>query len=105
MRIQLDDCHFDILGVSRFSTREEIKTAYRDKIKKWHPDKFSNSPEKIAEAEALSKKINDAYSLLKNYEPPKKNNTFKAKVGNTNHTTSNFTKRAYTPKATSVKSS
>lgn len=103
MRIQLDDCHFHILGVSRLSTRGEIKIAYRDKIKKWHPDKFSHSPEKIAEAEEISKKINDAYSLLKNYEPPKKtilNNTFKSKTHNTNHTSSNFTKRAHSPKAT-----
>jgi curved DNA-binding protein CbpA len=99
---QLDDCHFNILGISRLSKKEEIKIAYRDLIKKWHPDKFSNFPEKIAEAEAISKKLNDAYALLKNYKPPPKaifNSTFK-KTGSTNHTTSSFKSRAHAPKAT-----
>lgn len=99
MRIQLNDSHFQILGVTQLSTKDEIKKAYRDKIKMWHPDKFFNCPEKIAEAVEISKKINDAFALLKNYEPPKNselNSSFKKYNGN--HTTSNFAKRTSSPK-------
>lgn len=70
MKIYLSDNHFHILGVTRFSTKEEIKKAYRDQIKRWHPDRFANSPEKYQEALERSKKINEAFGLLKSYDPP-----------------------------------
>ena len=68
----LNDIHFEILGVTRQSTREEIKKAYHREIKKWHPDKFQDQPGKIAEAIEKSKQINQAFRLLKNYLPPEK---------------------------------
>lgn len=67
MRVLLSDIHFEILGITRQSTKDEIKKAYREQIKKWHPDKFPNQPEKIAEALEKSKRIIEAYSLLENY--------------------------------------
>lgn len=45
---------------------EEIKAAYRRKIKEYHPDKFAGEKaEVIRYAEEMSKKLNVAYSYLK----------------------------------------
>jgi hypothetical protein len=75
LRASLNDTHFEVLGVTRNSTKDEIKKAFREQIKKWHPDKFPNQPDKISEALERSKKINEAFSFLENYEPPKQTHT------------------------------
>ena len=66
----VNDSHFEILGVTRHSTPAEIKKAYHQQIKKWHPDKFQQKPDKLLEAIEKSKKINQAFRLLKDYVPP-----------------------------------
>jgi KTSC domain/DnaJ domain len=101
LKKQPDDSHFEILGITRFSTREEIKKAYRNQIKKWHPDKFHNSPEKIQYALEVTKQINEAFELLENYEPLKtqhSDNT--SKSYKKRQTTSAFNYRSSPPKAT-----
>ena len=61
----MEETYYDILGVSKTATAEEIQTAYRALIKKWHPDKFANSSdEEKKKAEEMSRKINEAYSTL-----------------------------------------
>jgi len=56
---------YDILGVSKKSTQQEIKTAYRKLALKWHPDK-----NKSKDAESKFKEINKAYEVLS--DPKKK---------------------------------
>ena len=55
-----------VLGVSKNSTNEEIKAAYRKLVKKYHPDKLNNISDDLVE---LSKKkfqdLQDAYSNIK----------------------------------------
>lgn len=51
--------YYDTLGVSRNATQEEIKKAYRNLAKKYHPDVC-----KEADAEEKFKGINEAYSVL-----------------------------------------
>ncbi len=53
--------YYEILGVSRNATDEEIKKAYRNLARKYHPDLH---PDKKAEMEAKFKEINEAYSVL-----------------------------------------
>ena len=65
----INDRHFEILGITRHSTPAEIKKAYHRQIKKWHPDKFQQQPGKLSEALEISKQINHAFRLLKNYVP------------------------------------
>ncbi|MBN1828401.1 MAG: molecular chaperone DnaJ [Deltaproteobacteria bacterium] len=54
---------YDILGVKRDSSQEEIKKAYRRLARKWHPD---INPGKKSEAEKRFKEIAEAYECLGN---------------------------------------
>ena len=67
---KISEFFFDILGVNRKSSKDDIKKAFRDKIKQWHPDKFPEDSTNYIEALEKSKLINEAYYILKNYEPP-----------------------------------
>src|SRR5207248_497914 len=51
--------------------QQEIKTAYRDSAKVWHPDRFLNDPRLQAKAQEKLKEINEAYEKLSayNYQP------------------------------------
>jgi DnaJ-domain-containing protein 1 len=54
-----------VLGVSPSSSLKEIKTAYRNRIKMYHPDKFFDQPTEVRQwAEETSKTINFAYESL-----------------------------------------
>ncbi|MBF0858861.1 J domain-containing protein [Gluconobacter sp. LMG 31484] len=44
-----DRTWFEVLGVSEFASPDEIKRAYRDLIRQYHPDKVSAMGEKIRE--------------------------------------------------------
>lgn len=85
----INDMHFQILGVTRNSTRNEIKSAFRKQSMLWHPDKFSNDDSKWEEAHLKFIQISEAYNLLKNYEP---NKTFVTanRASNSNNNKSSF---------------
>ena len=56
---------YEILGVHRNSTEEEIKKAYRELAKKYHPDNYSD-PHVAELAGEKMKEINEAYDYIKN---------------------------------------
>ena len=53
--------YYEVLGVSKTATDEEIKKAYRRLAKKYHPDA---NPDNKEEAEAKFKEVNEAYEVL-----------------------------------------
>ncbi|MFT7390630.1 MAG: molecular chaperone DnaJ [Paracoccaceae bacterium] len=57
---------YDVLGVSREATPEELKKAYRVKAKELHPDRNTDDPT----AEGKFKEANEAWEILK--DPQKK---------------------------------
>jgi len=54
---------YEVLGVNEYSTEDEIKKAYRDLVKQYHPDRYSDNPLKDLADEKL-REINNAYDTI-----------------------------------------
>lgn len=56
---------YEILGVKPGASQEEIKSAYRKLVKKYHPDHYRDNPLQDLAQKKLAE-INEAYSMLTN---------------------------------------
>ena len=56
---------YEVLGIQRGATDDEIKKAYRAKCKRWHPDLNPNDPT----AEEHFKEVQAAYEANTKEEP------------------------------------
>lgn len=54
--------YYEVLGVARGASQDDVKSAYRKLAKKWHPDRHQGAEK--AKAEAEFKKVNEAYEVL-----------------------------------------
>ena len=60
--------YYEVLGVPKDATEEQIRKAYKKLAIKWHPDK---NPDNRKQAEEKFKEIGEAYSVLS--DPQKRN--------------------------------
>ena len=60
--------YYEVLGVKKEATSDEIRKAYKKLAIKWHPDK---NPDNKEEAENRFKEISEAYSVLSDPEKKK----------------------------------
>ena len=59
--------YYVILGVSRTASEDEIKKAYRNLAKEYHPDKHQGAtPEEMAYYEEKFKQVHEAYEQIGN---------------------------------------
>ena len=58
-------CYYEVLGVERSASQDEIKKAHRKLALRWHPDKNINNEE---EAAKNFKEIQEAYECLSNLQ-------------------------------------
>ena len=55
---------YKVLGVSRDASDDEIKKAYRELARKYHPDNYAGNP--LADlVEEKMKEINEAYEMIR----------------------------------------
>ncbi|GAB4410863.1 MAG: hypothetical protein OHK0053_37670 [Microscillaceae bacterium] len=56
--------YYEALEVAVGADFEQIKIAYRQAMKKYHPDRFASDPQKQEYAKQLCQKINEAYEYF-----------------------------------------
>ena len=73
---------YSVLGIDRTATDDEVKAAYREMARKYHPDNFNDNPAAIELANEKMQEINEAYDKIiesrKNGGKKSKNNNWGA---------------------------
>src|SRR2546430_2065273 len=64
--------YYEVVGVSRTATAEELKRAYRKLALQFHPDRNPNDPQ----SEARFKEVNEAYEVLSDQSKRQRYDTF-----------------------------
>lgn len=64
-----------VLGVNQNATDEEIKVAYRELVKKYHPDRYANNPLSDLANEKMQE-INQAYQQINDMRSGKQSNSY-----------------------------
>lgn len=68
---------YEVLGIKEGASEDEIKKAYRDLVKKYHPDQYQDNPlSKLAEEKL--REVNEAYDYLMKNQGSKRENTYNA---------------------------
>lgn len=55
---------FEVLGIPNTASDAEVKTAYRNLAKKYHPDNYNNAPDIAEVAAEKMREVNEAYNTI-----------------------------------------
>ena len=55
---------YEILGVPQGASKEQVKQAYHDLVKVWHPDRFAHDVRLQQRAQEKLKEINEAFDAI-----------------------------------------
>jgi len=58
---------YEVLGLKPEASPDEVKQAYRDLVKVWHPDRFNHDERLQLRAQEKLKELNGAYKVLEAY--------------------------------------
>jgi hypothetical protein len=61
---------YKILGLYPGASQEEVRRQYRDLAQVWHPDRFAHNERLQQKAQRNLKRINEAFEVLRDYDPP-----------------------------------
>ncbi len=64
-RARDSDYYYRLLGLSPGASIEEVKAAWRNKMREHHPDRFTDDPVAEAQAQERAQDINHAYRELR----------------------------------------
>lgn len=71
---------YKVLGISPNATDDEVKSAYRELAKKYHPDNFAGNPLSDLAGEKMQE-INEAYDTINNQRKSGKGQGYSAATG------------------------
>lgn len=81
---------YEVLGVKEGTSKEEIKKAYRELAKKYHPDQYGTNPLKDL-AEEKMRELNEAYEyLMKNTSDSSYNSSYSNKTYDSNQNSGSY---------------
>lgn len=78
---------YEVLGIREGASQDEIKQAYRELVKKYHPDRYSDNPLKDLAEEKL-REVNEAYDYLTK-NPVSGNSGYRTSEGSYNYNQGN----------------
>lgn len=64
-RLSAAESHYEVLGVTERATPSELKSAYYDIARKYHPDRFRSETAMLARIESAFARITQAYDTLR----------------------------------------
>ena len=76
---------YEILGAKPGASAQELKAAYKDMAKVWHPDRFAHDPPLQQKAQEKLKEINEAYAHLTSPKPVRRPPTAHTAQGSRTH--------------------
>ncbi|MBD2230315.1 DnaJ domain-containing protein [Phormidium tenue] len=62
------DTYYQLFALKPGASKQDLKQAYKQLAKQWHPDKFANDPTNARIAEEKIKAINVAYEILQTHQ-------------------------------------
>lgn len=69
--------YYSVLGINKNATDDEVKAAYKEMAKKYHPDNYADNPLSDLAAEKM-KEINEAYDGIMNERRRRKSSSNRA---------------------------